>query len=312
MVDGARVPNKMSKLDWQKSLSRLEGAYAESTFRSYRSDICGFIAWCELKKRRPFPATPKLIADFVTEDAKRCSAATIKRRLAAIGKIHRLMKLENPIADEDVKLALRRALRKKPTRPKQALGLNRKLRDQLINACDNTLTGKRDKAIIAVGYDTLSRRSELISLNVEDLIISGSSAKLIIRRSKNDQLGLGRVAHISSKTFELLRDWLNVANITEGPIFCAIKHGNVSYTSLHPHSIGLIVKKAAKAAKLSTAEIENLSGHSMRIGAAQDMMTSGLDILPIMAAGGWKTTNVVARYIENADISPLLNRFLHQ
>jgi integrase/recombinase XerD len=299
----------LRKHDWQNYLARLEGAYAEGTLRAYRSDIYGFITWCELKKRRPFPATARLVADFVTEDAKRCSAATIKRRLAAISKIHLLMKLANPISDEEVKLALRRELRKKPARPKQALGLTRKLRDQLIDACDNTLIGKRDKAIIAVGYDTLSRRSELISLKVEDLIVSGNSVKLIIRRSKNDQLGLGRIAHISSKTFELLRDWLYVANITEGPIFCAIKHGNVSYTSLHPHSIGLIVKKAAKAANLSIVEIENLSGHSMRIGAAQDMMTSGLDILPIMAAGGWKTTNVVARYIENADISPLLHTF---
>jgi hypothetical protein len=47
----------------------------------------------------------------------------------------------------------------------------------------------------------------------------------------------------------------------------------------------------------------------MRVGAAQDMMVAGLDILPIMAAGGWKTTSVVARYIEDADLSPLLNQF---
>ncbi len=69
---------------------------------------------------------------------------------------------------------------------------------------------------------------------------------------------------------------------------------------------------AAERAGLSKEEVQKLSGHSMRIGAAQDMMTAGLDILPIMAAGGWKTTSVVARYTESADISPLLNRFLHQ
>jgi len=122
---------------------------------------------------------------------------------------------------------------------------------------------------------------------------------------------MGRVAHLSTKALELLRDWLKVSQITEGYIFRAIKHGKVCDSSLHPHSVGLIIKKAAKAAGLSTTEIAKLSGHSMRIGAAQDMMTSGLDILPIMAAGGWKTTNVVARYIENADISPLLREFYH-
>jgi integrase/recombinase XerD len=302
-------PAKGQVLNWERALQRLEGAYADGTLRAYKADIKTFVSWCNQKNRHPFPARPKILVNFISDEAESYSASTIKRRLAAISKIHRLMKLDNPISDEEVKLALRRELRKKPARPKQALGLTRKLRDQLIDACDSTLTGKRDKAIIALGYDTLSRRSELVSLNIEDLIISETSAKVIIRRSKNDQYGVGRVAHISSKTFGLLQDWLKVANITEGPIFRAIKHGNVSYTSLHSHSIGLIVKKAARAANFSIAEIEKLSGHSMRIGAAQDMMTSGLDILPIMAAGGWKTTNVVARYIENADISPLLHTF---
>jgi len=299
------------KPNWERALSRLDGAYADGTLRAYRADIQAYENWCDQKHLRLFPAKPKRIAEFVKHEAKRCSAATIKRRLAAIGKIHRLMKLENPVADEDVKLALRRELRKKPARPKQALGLTRNIRDQLINACDNTLAGKRDKAILALGYDTLSRRSEIVSINIEDLIFSSSSAKLIIRRSKNDQFGMGRVAHLSTKALELLRDWLKVSQITEGYIFRAIKHGKVCDSSLHPHSVGLIIKKAAKAAGLSTTEIAKLSGHSMRIGAAQDMMTSGLDILPIMAAGGWKTTNVVARYIENADISPLLREFYH-
>ncbi len=78
---------------------------------------------------------------------------------------------------------------------------------------------------------------------------------------------------------------------------------------LHPHSIGRIIKQAAQRAGFPIDEVKKLSGHSMRIGAAQDMVTAGLDILPIMAAGGWKTTNVVARYIENADLSPLLKSF---
>lgn len=79
---------------------------------------------------------------------------------------------------------------------------------------------------------------------------------------------------------------------------------------MHPHSVGVTIKRLAKNAGLSPIEIERLSGHSMRVGAAQDMVTRGLDILPMMAAGGWKTTNVVARYIENADLSPILSRFL--
>jgi len=303
---------KRNTQDWQSALARLEGAYADGTIRAYNADLQAYEAWCVQKRLHLVPAKPKHIADFVKYEAARCSTSTIKRRLAAIAKIHRLMKLENPVADEDVKLAVRRELRKKSTRPKQALGMTREIRERLIKACDNSLTGRRDKAIIALGYDTLSRRSEIVSIDVADISVAPKGTKIIIRRSKTDQFGTGRIAHISPRTFNILQDWLNSAQIIEGPIFRGIKHNRVEPSALHAHSISRIVKLAAERAGLPQDEVQQLSGHSMRIGAAQDMMTAGLDILPIMAAGGWKTTNVVARYIENADISPLLNRFLQQ
>jgi integrase/recombinase XerD len=309
MIAAKRNPNKNTNLDWQKSLSRLEGAYADGTLLAYKADILTFVSWCKQKNRHPFPSTPKLLVSFISDEAERYSASTIKRRLAAISKIHQLMKLENPVADEDVKLALRRELRKKATRPKQALGMTREIRDKLIGACENSLAGKRDKAIIALGYDTLARRSEIVSITVEDVIFGSKSTKVIIRRSKNDQFGAGRVSYISTKTLMILEDWLKTARIIKGPVFRGIKHNRVEAHPLHPHSIGRIVKQSALRANLSQDEVQKLSGHSMRIGAAQDMMTAGLDILPIMAAGGWKTTNVVARYVENADISPLLRSF---
>jgi integrase/recombinase XerD len=298
--------------NWRIALKRLEGAYADGTLRAYQADIQAYETWCKQKGLGVFPAKDKHIAEFVSHEAQRCSAVTIKRRLAAIGKIHRLMKLENPVVGEEVKLAVRRELRKKSTRPKQALGMTREIRDKLIGACDNSLAGKRDKAIIALGYDTLSRRSEIVSIDVEDVSASSKGAKIIVRRSKNDQFGAGRIAHISPNAFTILQDWLKSAGVVNGPIFRGIKHNRVDSCALNAHSISRIVKLAAERAGLSQDEIQKLSGHSMRIGAAQDMMTAGFDILPIMAAGGWKTTNVVARYIENADISTLLNRFLHQ
>lgn len=297
--------------NWKAALKRLEGAYAESTLRAYHVDVATFVSWCEQIDRHPFPAAPKLVASFVENLSSRCSGATIKRRLAAIGKIHGLLKLENPVATEEVKLALRRSLRKKSARPRQALGMTRDLRDQLIAACDDSLAGKRNRAILAVGYDTLARRSEIVCLCVEDITRTTGGGKLIIRRAKNDQFGLGRVAHISRFSLTLLDEWLDAARIEKGPLFRSIKAGSVASSSLHPHSIGVIIKRSARKAGLSATEIEQLSGHSMRVGAAQDMVVNGLDLLPIMAAGGWKTTNVVARYIENADLSPLLRRFLH-
>ncbi len=293
---------------WRSQIKRLEGAYADSTLKAYRTDALSFVNWCTQRRYTPFPATPEIMSTYIADISEIYSASTIKRRLAAIGKIHRLMKLENPTSDEEVKLAIRRAFRKKFTRPCQALGLTEKLRDQLISHCESTPTGIRDRALIAVGYDTLSRRSELISIFIEDVSFNEKGARVLIKRAKNDPFGKGRVSHLSPKTTRYLQDWIKVSGIKEGPLFRAIKHEKIHSTSLHPYSVNRIIKKAALAAGLSKIEIQKLSGHSMRVGAAQDMMVAGLDILPIMAAGGWKTTNVVARYIENADLSPLVNQ----
>lgn len=301
------------KLDWISSLSKLEGAYADRTLRAYRADIQAFVTWCEPNKQQPFPASPKIIADFITHESKRLASSTIKRRLAAIGKNHRLLRLENPASDEDVKLALRRALRQKQSRPHQALGITSLLRNRLIEACPDTLSGKRNKAMIAVGYDILARRSELTALCYDDLSISEDrNAKIIIRRSKNDPFGNGRIAYLSPQTIAMLHDWMKAARINEGPLFRAIKNGKISKNAMHPHTINRLLKITAKLAGFPERTIANLSGHSMRIGAAQDMMTSDINLLPIMSAGGWKTPNIVARYVENADLSKIVERFFQQ
>jgi integrase/recombinase XerD len=303
-----KYPSKLEK-DWRRALARLEGAYADSTLRAYRSDIEAFEAWCGTTKRHAFPATPQTVATFISREADRCSAATLKRRLSAIRKVHRLLRMENPVSDEDVVIAMRRALRTKRARPQQALGLTRDLRDQLIKACLNTLAGKRDRALIALGYDTLCRRAELVGLRAEDLTPSlHGSAQILIRRSKNDPYGQGRLGYVWPETLKLVRAWLKAAQIESGYIFRAVRGESIRCGPLHPFSVNRILKRTAREAGLSKQVIGGLSGHSMRVGAAQDMIVSGLSVLPIMQAGGWKTTNTVGRYVENANLAPLLRR----
>ena len=213
------------------------------------------------------------------------------------------------MTDEEVIIAMRRALRSKHARPQQALGLTSPLRDQLIAACPATLTGMRDRALIALGYDTLCRRSELVGLRIEDIAPAGeNSAQILVRRSKSDPYGSGRLAYISAPTLAMVRTWLNAAGVKRGYIFRAVSGECIGTAALHPFTVNRILKKAARAADVPEESVEHLSGHSMRVGAAQDMIASGLDVLPIMQAGGWKTMNVVARYVEKADLSNLLNR----
>ncbi|MDO8380299.1 tyrosine-type recombinase/integrase [Phenylobacterium sp.] len=292
----------MSTLDWRAAIQRLEGAYSEHTLRSYRSDFSIFEAWCLSQGRPPLPATPQLVADFIAADAVKSASSTLKRRMAAIRKVHRLLRLPCPVDDEEVAIALRRAMRSKRRRPRQALGLTAALRDQLIGACPDTLIGRRDRAMIAIGYDTLCRRSELVCLRLEDLTrLPDGGAKILVRRAKNDQFGDGRWGYLSAVALAHLDQWMEAAGIDQGPILRAVIGGHLQPKGLLSVAVSCRLKAAAPRAGVPAPTTAALSGHSMRVGAAQDLMTAGKSLLQIMSAGGWTSVNVVGRYVRDAD-----------
>jgi len=136
---------------------------------------------------------------------------------------------------------------------------------------------------------------------------SGAGATILIRRAKSDVFGNGRLGYVSEQTCELIQSWLTTARIDEGWIFRRIRANKPGAEALNPYTVNRILKSKAEAAKLPADTVKAISGHSMRVGAAQDMITSGLSILPIMQAGGWKTMHVVGRYVEKANLAPLLN-----
>lgn len=248
------------------------------------------------------PASADTVAEFLKVQSEK-APATISRRRAAIGKIHRLLNLENPARAEDVVLAERTVLRQKGRRQKQALGLTDTLKRRLMNACSSDLAGLRDQALIATGYDTLCRRSELVALRVLDFTVNrDGSGVVLVRRSKADQFGAGRLAYLSSETVTLLNRWCEAANIDQGPIFRRIRGRQVEDGHLHPSCVALIIKLRAAKAQLDQAQVSKLSGHSMRVGAAQDMAAAGIELGAIMHAGGWKSPEMVMRYIEHMDV----------
>ncbi len=289
---------------WRAAIARLDGAYSENTLRSYRADFAAFEAWCRTSRLRPLPASPQAVAGFITAVAPKFSPSTLRRRLGGIRKVHRLMRLPNPVEDEEVLLAMRRVLRSKPRRPKQAYGLTRNLRDKLIAASPNTLIGIRKRAIKAVGYDTQCRRSELVGLRVEDLSkLEHGAMSILVRRAKNDPFGDGRLGYLTPKTVTLLKKWLKASNIKDGWLFRRIYGNRIGSHYLHPYTVTRIIKELAEAAGLETSLVRQLSGHSMRVGAAQDMMASGIGILPVMQAGGWRSMNIVGRYVQEASVA---------
>ncbi|MBY6016072.1 site-specific integrase [Qipengyuania gaetbuli] len=286
----------MHKLD--DLLARCIGAYSQNTLRGYRNDLLHFQKWCEKRGEEWLPAEPDTIARFIDEEAETKAMATVKHRLDAIRFAHMIADLPRPTGHSEVRLAVRRAKRKKSTRQQQVLGLTKELLVRMLEACPDTLTGKRDAALLSVGYDTLCRSSELVLLRVEHL--SPCRSRLLVPRSKNDQFGEGRTAYLSEDTAKRIGEWLTASEITDGPLFQGLHTRKLAKRPLVTASVRRIVKRAAERAELTRPEVSALSGHSLRVGAAQDMFVVGFETLGIMQAGGWKSQNVLARYVEHA------------
>ena len=288
--------------EWRTHFKRLEGAYAPSTMRSYQSDVEAFETWCQENKCNAFPASVDTVCRFLQEQGAIKAPSTVRRRLYAIRKVHRLLQLEDPTHDEDINLTFRRIKRAKYTRPKQAKGLTRDYLDQFLAVQQDNPWGLRNRAMLSLGYELLARRSELVALTVNDLEFLGDgTARVIIRRSKADPFGQGRIAFTSKITTKLLHDWLEWRGPNIRFLFCPIYQEKAVDRDLSTTTVKRLIKSAAKAAGLGQDIIETFSGHSLRVGGAQDLLCAGHDTAAIMRAGGWKSINALSRYLEMAE-----------
>jgi integrase len=236
--------------------------------------------------------------------ADKKSPASIQRAVAGIGRVHRLMEHPNPASADAVSLALRRMLRAHGRRQKQAAGLDAVLRDRLLAVCSSDLRGLRDRALVAVGYDTLCRRSELVALHAEDIESKADGDRsILIRRSKTDQAGEGRLGYLSVGAMQMVRRWVDAAAILSGPLFRAVQGTTAVQRGLHPYAVTRTLKELARRPGVDVETTKKLSGHSMRVGAALDMVENGIDLVPIMHAGGWKSPAMVLRYTQQIDLA---------
>ncbi|TCJ39579.1 tyrosine-type recombinase/integrase [Parafrankia sp. BMG5.11] len=290
----------------EELLSRCKGAYSDVTLRGYRNDLVVFKSWCAERGASWLPADPETIARFVDDEAPTKAIATVKRRICAIQFAHRILDLPSPISHSEVHLALRRASRAKRRRPRQALGLTADMLSKIVAKCPDTLAGARDAALFSAGYDTLCRSSELVAMRVEHL--SPDLSSIEVPRSKSDPFGNGRIAYLSPATIGRLEHWLDRSGLHHGPLFRGLHTGKVPQGAMDTSSVRRLIKVAAKRAGIQKEEISALSGHSMRVGAAQDMLVAGIDFLGIMQAGGWRSQGVLARYVEHASTAQMHHR----
>lgn len=274
-----------------------EGAYTSATARARRSDTAIFADFCSDRGESSIPAAPSTVAEFVRYAAQDRAPATVARYLSSIAHHHRAAGVADPTKAETVRLAMRAVRRQNTTRQKQAAPLNAPVLDRLAVALKDSVTELRDLALLRVARDALLRRSELVSLDVDDVEpASDGSGTVTIRRSKTDQEGVGAVLYLSPATLEAVERYRAAANIEAGPLWRRIrKGGDVTEERLAAGSVRTIFKKLADKAGLET---DGISGHSARVGMAQDLTAAGADLPALMVAGRWKSPAMPARYAE--------------
>ena len=289
-----------------KTLALIEGAYAPATIRAYKSNFERFIFYCNSINANALPADSETIAKFIQKlTASNLKSASIRLATAAISTIHKLNELPDPTRQPAAKLELRRMHRTLGRTSKQALGITAQILDRMILSAKNDLYGLRDKALILLAYDSLCRRSELVSIRMGDIEYddAGLPTHIRLRKSKTDQEAIGKLIRISPGVQEAIANWIKCLKDKEGFLFRGISNNGGITDKLNPGQINRIYKKLARQANIPKNQIKNISGHSIRIGAAQDLLLSGISLPMLMSKGRWSKPETAIRYAENAGLN---------
>ena len=280
-----------------ETLKNLKSSKAINTLRAYKADYKDFASFCLKNGFKPIPSEPKIITLYLTHLSKICKFSTLKRRLASISVIHKLsghyIDIKHPMITENL-MGIKRILGSYQKAKKPILINELKLIINFINKEKNEKNRLKYKALILIGFSGGFRRSELVDINYEDLDFVPEGVKIFVKRSKTDQSGEGMtkgIPYFSNQEYcpvISLKNWIINSKIKSGKIF------NIS-----DKSVALIIKKYTGLAGLDS---NKYSGHSLRSGFATSTAELGAEERSIMAMTGHKTTQMVRRYIKEANL----------
>ena len=295
----------------EETLINLKNSKAVNTVRAYKSDFKDFGLFCVQNEFKALPSEPKIISLYLTHlSTKDAKLSTIKRRLVSIGVIHKIkghyLDTKHPIIIEN----LMGIKRRKGTVQKGKKPILTNDLVKLINVIDKAkivdIKKLRDKSILLIGFSGGFRRNEIVSLDFEDLDFVIEGLKITVKRSKTDQYGEGLIKglpYFENKMYcpvTTLKKWLNVSKIKDGALFRRFNKGSkLTKSRLTDQTVALIIKEYLNLAGINSA---NYSGHSLRSGFATSAAESGAEERSIMAMTGHKSTEMVRRYIKDANL----------
>jgi len=295
----------------EETLLNLKNSKSINTVRAYKSDFRDFELFCAKNGFKSLPTDPRVVSLYLTHmSTKDVKMSTLKRRLVSIGVIHKIkghyLDTKHPSIIENI-MGIKRRKGSIQKGKKPILINNLK---QLINAIDHynndEIKKLRDRSIILIGFAGGFRRNEIVSLDYEDLDFVSEGLKINIRKSKTDQFGEGLVKalpyfnNLQYCPVLSLKKWIEVSNIKSGPLFRRFSKGSkLTENRLTDQTVALLIKQYLKLAGIDG---KNYSGHSLRSGFATSAAESGAEERSIMAMTGHKSTEMVRRYIKEANL----------
>ena len=306
----SEISTDIKKLE-KETILNLEHSKAPNTIRAYQSDFNDFQLFCSKNGFRALPSDPKIVSLYLTylstNDAK---MSTLKRRLVSIGVIHKLkghyLDTKHPAIIENIMGIKRRKGSIQNGKKPILISYLKQLIDVIDEQKKKDIKKLRDRSIILIGFSGGFRRNEIVSLDYEDLDFVSEGLKIKVRRSKTDQFGEGSLKALpyfdSSQYCPVvsLQKWIEVSKIKSGPLFRRFTKGlNLSENRLTDQTVALLIKEYLNLAGIDS---KNYSGHSLRSGFATAAAESGAEERSIMAMTGHKSTEMVRRYIKEANL----------
>ena len=295
----------------EETLLNLQSSKANNTVRAYKSDFNDFGLFCVKNGFKSLPTEPKIVSLYLTYlSTKQNKISTLKRRLVSIGVIHKIkgyyLDTKHPSIIENI-MGIKRRKGSIQKGKKPLLINNLKELIKVIDEQDKKEIKKlRDRTIILIGFSGGFRRNEIVSLDFDDLDFVPEGLKINLRSSKTDQFGEGftkALPYFDNSKFcpvVSLKKWIEISKISSGPLFRKfVKGSKLSDKRLTDQTVALLIKEYLQ---LTGIDSRNYSGHSLRSGFATSAAESGAEERSIMAMTGHKSTEMVRRYIKEANL----------
>jgi integrase len=284
-------------------------ATAPATLRAYKADWTHYADWCAAHGFIAVPAAPATVGAYLASLAESHAPTTIRRRLSALGKMHRFNDLPWNPAHRDIQGPLQGTLRSHGRPVQKAAALTLTMLRQILATCDASARGRRDRALLLFGFVGALRRSELVALRVEDIAIVAGGLRLRIRRGKTDQVGQGaeiglpRGRHAETCPLRAFEAWQAVARRKAGPLFRKISTGGgIGDTALHPDAVRRILAHRVQMAGLTLEGFDRLSAHALRVGFITAAYDKGVRDEDIMRHTRHRDLRTMRGYVQRAGL----------